>query len=176
MEFKILGPLEVRDDRGQLSLGGGKHRALLALLLIHPNESLSTDRLIAELWGEAPPATAAKILQNHVSQLRRVLGDDRLQTQARAYALRVNPDELDLDRFRQQLEEGKRARAAGDSEQATLLLHEALGIWRGPPLAEFAYEAFAREAIARLEELHVTALIERIDADLALGRDSGPHR
>ena len=74
MDFHILGPLEVRDDRGELSLGGGKQRALLALLLIHPNESLSTDRLIDELWGEQPPPTAAKILQNYVSQLRRVVG------------------------------------------------------------------------------------------------------
>src|SRR6476659_2318367 len=77
MDFRILGPLEVRDDRGGLSLGGGKQRALLALLLIHPNESLSTDLLIDELWPEQPPPTVAKILQNYVSQLRRVLGDDR---------------------------------------------------------------------------------------------------
>ena len=80
MDFHILGPLEVRDDRGEISIGGGKQRALLALLLIHPNESLATDRLIDELWGEEPPPTAAKIIQNHVSQLRRLLGDDRLQT------------------------------------------------------------------------------------------------
>ena len=111
MDFGILGPLEVRDDRGELPIGGGKQRALLALLLIHPNESLSTDALIDELWADEPPPTAAKILQNYVSQLRRVLGDDRLQTQARGYALRVEPGELDLDRFRQQFEEGRRRQA-----------------------------------------------------------------
>src|SRR5690348_18423030 len=83
MHFGILGPLEVRGDRGELPIGGGKQRALLALLLIHANESLSTDTLIDELWTDEPPATAAKILQNYVSQLRRVLGEERLQTQAR---------------------------------------------------------------------------------------------
>src|SRR6185312_9303849 len=120
MDFHILGPLEVRDDDRELLLGGGKQRALLALLLIHPNEALSTDRLVEELWEESPPPTAARILHNYVSQLRRVLGNDRLQTQGRGYALRVEPG--------------------------------------------------AREEIGRLDELHLTALIERIDADLALGR------
>jgi YVTN family beta-propeller protein len=170
MDFCILGPLEVRDDGVELSLGGGKQRALLALLLIHPNESLSTDRLIDELWDEQPPPTAAKILQNYVSQLRRVVGDERLQTQARGYALRVGLGELDVDRFRQVFEEGRRAQAAGDPERASLLLGEALALWRGSPLADFTYEAFAREEIGRLEELHLSALIERMDADLALGR------
>ena len=170
MDFHILGPLEVRDDRGEVSIGGGKQRALLALLLIHPNESLATDRLIDELWGEEPPTTAAKIIQNHVSQLRRVLGNDRLQTLARGYALRVGPGELDVDRFRQRLADGRTAQAAGDPERASLLLREALAMWRGPPLAEFTYEAFAGHEIGRLEELRLSALIERIDVDLALGR------
>ncbi len=111
MDFHILGPLEVRDDRGETaSVGGGKQRSLLALLLIHPNEPLATDRLIDELWGEEPPLTAAKIIQNHVSQLRRVLGDDRLQTLARGYAFRVGPGELDVDRFRQRLADARRRR------------------------------------------------------------------
>ena len=171
MDFCILGPLKVRDDGVELSLGGGKQRALLALLLIHPNESLSTDRLIDELWDEPPPPTAAKILQNYVSQLRRVVGDDRLQTQAGGYALQVGPGELDVDRFRKGFEEGKRAQAAGDAERASLLLHDALALWRGSPLADFAYEPFARDEIARLEDLQLNALIERIDADLALGAD-----
>ena len=170
MDFRILGPLEVRDDGRELPLGGGKQRALLALLLIHPNTSISTDRLIDELWDDQPPPTAGKILHNYVSQLRRVLGDDRLQTQARGYALRVEPGELDLDRFRHSLEEGRRAQAAGDPERASLLLGEALALWRSSPLADFAYEAFARDEIGRLEELHLSASVERIDADLALGR------
>ena len=162
-------PLEVRDQRGAVSLGGGKQRALLALLLIHPNESLSTDRLIDELWGERPPPTAAKILQNYVSQLRRALGDDRLRTQARGYALHVERGELDVDRFKQRFDEGKRAQAAGDPTRASALLRDALALWRGSPLADFAYEPFALHEIGRLEELRLSALVERIDADLALG-------
>jgi DNA-binding SARP family transcriptional activator len=170
MNFGILGPLEVRGDRGELPIGGGKQRALLALLLIHPNESLSTDTLIDALWADEPPPTAAKILQNYVSQLRRVLGDDRLLTQARGYALRVAPGELDLDRFKQRLEEGRRAQAAGDHERASLLLSEALSLWRGSPLADFAYEAFASSEITRLEELHLSAQSEWVEAELGLGR------
>ena len=126
--------------------------------------------MIDELWGEEPPPTAAKIIQNHVSQLRRVLGNDRLQTLARGYALRVGPEELDVDRFRQRLADGRTAEAAGDAERASSLLHEALAMWRGPPLAEFRYEAFAQHEIGRLEELRLNALIERLDVDLALGR------
>ena len=159
-----------RRPRGDVSIGGGKQRALLAFLLIHPNESLPTDRLIDGLWDEEPPPTAAKILQNHVSQLRRVLGDDRLQTLARGYALRVGQGELDVDRFRQRVADGRTAQAAGDPEGASSLLHEALAMWRGPPLSEFTYEAFAQHEIGQLEELRLNALIERIDADLALGR------
>ena len=170
MDFHILGPLEVRDDRGEISIGGGKQRALLALLLIHPNESLATDRLIDELWAGEPPATAAKIIQNHVSQLRRTLGNGRLQTLARGYALRVGPGELDVDRFKQRVADGRTAQAAGDPEGASSLLHEALAMWRGPPLSEFTYEAFAQREIGQLEELRLNALIERLDADLALGR------
>ena len=170
MDFHILGPLEVHDDRGEISIGGGKQRALLALLLIHPNESLATDRLIDELWAGEPPPTAAKIIQNHVSQLRRTLGNGRLQTLARGYALRVGPGELDVDRFKQRVADGRTAQAAGDPEGASSLLHEALAMWRGPPLAEFTYEAFAQREIGQLEELRLNALIERLDADLALGR------
>src|SRR2546423_11700720 len=133
MDFRILGPLEVRGDDGELPLGGRKQRALLALLLIHQNKLLSTDRLIDELWDEQPPPSAAKILQNYVSRLRRVLGDDRLQTQGRGYALRVGPDELDVDRFRERLEAGRRAKAAGDVERAASLLGEALALSRGAP-------------------------------------------
>src|SRR4051794_6810309 len=170
MDYRILGPLEVRDDRGEITLGGGKQRALLVLLLVHANESLSTDRLIDELWPARPPPTAGKILQNYISQLRRVLGADRVLTQARGYALRVEPGELDVDRFRQRFEEGKRARAAGDAERGSSLLRDALLLWRGPPLSDFAYEPFAASEIRRLDELHANVLMECIDAELALGR------
>ncbi len=170
MDFNILGPLEVRDERGKVSLGGGKQRALLALLLIHPNEALSTDGLIDGLWGEQPPPTAAKILQNYVSQLRRALGDDRL---ADARARLCRPGRPERARRRTlpgaAWKRGDGHKAAGDPRRASALLREALSLWRGPPLADFAYESFAREEIGRLEELHLSAVIEWIDAELALG-------
>jgi len=173
MDFRILGPLTVADDDHELPLGGGKQRALLALLLTHPNEVLSSDRLIDDLWGAEAPPTAAKMLQNYVSGLRRALGTNglgtALETRGSGYLLRVRPGERDLDRFEELLERA-RTGLAKDPETAAELLREALGLWRGPPLSEFAYERFAQEEIARLEELRLEAIEERIEADLAVGR------
>jgi DNA-binding SARP family transcriptional activator/ABC-type branched-subunit amino acid transport system substrate-binding protein len=173
MEFRILGALAVADDGHELTLGGGKQRALLALLLTHPNEVLSSDRLIDELWGVEAPPTAAKMLQNYVSQLRRTLGSNGaagvLETRGSGYLLRVRPGERDLDRFEELLERA-RASLGKDPETAAGLLREALALWRGPPLSEFAYERFAQEEIARLEELRLEAIEERVQADLAVGR------
>ena len=173
MDFRILGPLEVLDDERPLDVGGGKQRSVLALLLLHANEVVSSDRLIDELWPDEPPASAAKIIQAHVSRLRKALdgaGDAVLQTRSRGYLLRVEPGQLDLDRFRELLEEGRGVLAVGNAEAAAATLRAALALWRGPPLAEFTYESFAQEEIARLEELRLAALEERIEADLALGR------
>jgi DNA-binding SARP family transcriptional activator/DNA-binding beta-propeller fold protein YncE len=170
MDFRILGSLEVRDDEGrEVVLGAGRQRALLALLLLHENEHLSTERLIDELWGERAPATAAKIVQNHVSQLRRALGDGHLLTSGRGYVLEVEPGSLDLDRFGSLVSEGSTALAGGDPRTASVKLRDALSLWRGAPLAEFAYEPFAQAAIARLEELRLAATEELVDAELALG-------
>jgi DNA-binding SARP family transcriptional activator/ABC-type branched-subunit amino acid transport system substrate-binding protein/DNA-binding beta-propeller fold protein YncE len=173
MDFRILGPLAVADDDRELPLGGGKQRALLALLLTHPNEVLSSDRLIDELWGVEPPPSAAKMLQNYVSGLRRALRTNGagsvLETRGSGYRLRVESGERDLDRFEELLERA-RVTFGTDPQKAAELLREALGLWRGPPLSEFAYEPFAREEIARLEELRLEAIEERIEADLAVGR------
>lgn len=177
MEFRILGPFEVLEGDRRVDIGGNKQRALLAVLLVHANEVVSTDRLMDELWGDSPPPTAAKTLQAHVSRLRRALGEESgsntgglLETHGRGYLLRVEPGQLDADRFRGRLEEGRRALAAGEYERAGNGLHEGLALWRGEPLADFAYESFAQAEIARLEELRVAALEERIEADLAVGR------
>ena len=175
MDFRILGPLEVREDEGEVRLGRGKQRALLALLLLHRDEAISTDRIVDELWGEQPPATAAKIVQNYVLQLRRALedggsADADLITQGRGYLLRVEPGRLDLDRFEALVEAGERALGSGEAAQAAETLREALALWRGPPLADFAYEPFAQAAIERLEDQRLAALERRIEADLALGR------
>jgi WD40 repeat protein/DNA-binding SARP family transcriptional activator len=143
------------------------------LLLLHRNEPIASDRLIDALWGETPPPTAAKVLQNYVGQLRRALDDRggrRLQTLGRAYALRVEDGEVDADRFERLVREGGEALEHQRPADAAARLREALALWRGPPLADVAYESFAQAEIARLEERRAVALEWRIDADLALGR------
>jgi YVTN family beta-propeller protein len=173
MDFRILGPLEVLDEERRLDVGGGKQRSVLAVLLLHANEVVSSDRLIEELWPKEPPPSAAKIVQVHVSRLRKALdgaGEGILRTRGHGYELHVEPGQLDLDRFRRLLEDGREALAANDPDKAGERLRSALALWRGPPLAEFAYDSFAQEEIARLEELHLAALEERIEADLAVGR------
>ena len=170
MEFRILGPLEVWDEGGEVSLGGRKPRALLAVLLLHPNEVVSADRLIDELWGEDSPERAAAALRVNVSRLRKALPQDVLTTRSPGYVIRVEPDELDLHRFERLVDEGRSLLARGLPADASERLREALSLWRGPALADFAYESFAQTAIARLEEIRLAAVELRIDADLALGR------
>ena len=159
MEFRILGPLEVVDEGSPIPLGGARQRAVLALLLTRPNQVVSTDRLIDDLWGAEQPRTAANTLQYYVSQLRKLLGADRIETRPPGYAIRVEQGELDLEQFETLVQRG-------DPDA----LREALALWRGPPLADFAYESFARDETARLEELRLIALERRIDADLEAGR------
>jgi DNA-binding SARP family transcriptional activator len=166
MDFRLLGPLEVVERDRPLALGGVKQRSLLAILLLEANALVSTDRLIDQLWGATPPATCGKSIQVYVSRLRKELGDGRLATRAPGYVLRVDPSELDLARFEQLAAEARRA----DPETAARKLRDALALWRGPPLADLAYEPFAQAEIARLEELRLAVLEQRIDADLALGR------
>ncbi len=170
MEFRILGPIEATEDGHLVTLGAAKQRALLAVLLLHANEVVSSDRIVDQLWGERAPTKAAKSVQVYVSQLRRLLGEGRLETEGRGYLLRVEPGELDADRFQALLEEGREAHEAGAAARAAETLRTALDLWRGTPLADVAYEQFAQAEIARLEELRLSALEERIEADLALGR------
>ena len=174
MEYKILGPLEVLDDGRPLALGGTRQRALLALFLLHPNEVLSTDRVLDELWGEHPPESGAKAVQVAVSQLRKALqgapgADGVLVTRAPGYMLRVRESELDRERF-ESLVAG--ASADDDPTARAAMLREALALWRGPPLADLTYAPFAQASIARLEEARLAAIGDRIDADLDLGRHS----
>ena len=164
MEFRILGPLEVARNGAVITIGGGKQRALLALLLLRRNQIVPTDALIEELWHGSPPATAGKIVQLYVSRLRKALGDDVLVTRSPGYTLRVEPEEVDADRAERLLAEGRRALAEGVPAAAASSLREALGLWRGPPFADFAYEDFAQQEIGRLEEVRLAALEERIEA------------
>jgi peptide/nickel transport system substrate-binding protein len=166
LEFRILGPFEVVRDGGLLELPAGKPRALLAILLLHPGEVVSVDTLVDELWGEQPPPTAAKNVQGYVARLRKTLGDDALVTQAPGYALRADGQWLDAARFQELVEEARHEDPAVAAER----LRDALSLWRGPPLADFTYESFAQDDIRRLQDLRLTALEDRIEADLALGR------
>jgi len=168
LEFRILGPVEVTDDGAPLQLGGQKQRALLALLLLNPNRVVSTDRIMDALWGEQLPRTAATSLQNFVSQLRKLLGSDVLVTKPPGYQLRVAADQLDLEKFVHLVEESRGEPAA----ERTTTLRRALALWRGPPLADLGFEAFAQSEIARLEELRLAALEDRVEAELESGRHS----
>ena len=170
MEFRILGPLEVWDGGREVSLGGPRPRALLAVLLLCPNEVVPADRLVDELWGDESPDRAAAALRVNVSRLRKALARDVLTTRSPGYLIRVEQDALDLHRFERMVDEGRSLLAGGLAADASQRLREALSLWRGPALADFAYESFAQAATARLEEIRLAALELRIDADLALGR------
>lgn len=167
MEFRLLGPLEVFEDDRQVTPRRAKQRGLLAVLLLHANEPVATDLLIEGLWGERPPETALTALHGHISALRKLFGAGRIETRPPGYLLRVEPGELDLDRFDTLVAE---ARTSADVGQRSLRLRAALGLWRGEPLADFRYEAFAQADIARLDERRLATLEDAIDAELTGGR------
>jgi DNA-binding SARP family transcriptional activator len=176
MRFAILGPLEANDGERPVALGGDKQRALLALLLIHANRTVSAERLIDELWDERPPQTAAKTLQVHVSRLRKVLaplgsgGEGVVVTRTHGYELTVPPESIDAMRFERLVGEARAALATSRFGPAVSSLEDALSLWRGPALDEFAYTRAAQTEITRLEELRLGAREDLIEAKLALGR------
>src|SRR5262249_4548036 len=150
--------------------GGAKQRALLALLLLDANRPVSRDRLIDGLWGESPPPSASATFDTHLSRLRQALGDgDLILRQPPGYLIRVEPDELDLDRFERR---GEAATGLPGAQDRALLLDEALALWRGPALADLQSEPFAGVESHQLEERRLTALEQRIDADLDTGAGS----
>lgn len=177
MDYRVLGSLDVIDGERVVHLGPPKQRALLAVLLLDANRAVSLDRLIDMLWGDQPPPRATASLQIYVSKLRRALEPEReprtpaqvLVTRPPGYLLRVGPDEVDAWRFEAAAAEGHRLLLAGRTLSARTALVDALGLWRGDALSEFAYDDFARSAIVRWEELRHTATEDRIEADLALG-------
>jgi DNA-binding NarL/FixJ family response regulator/DNA-binding SARP family transcriptional activator len=173
VEYRILGPLEVVDEGEPVPLGRLKERLVLAVLLLHANELVSRERLIDELWGESPPPTAKKAVNVYVSQLRKALtrnGDNPIATDDGGYRIRVGADELDVACLRQLLVSARERAAAGELEAAVELLREALALWRGPTLAGLLLESHGRDEVAQLDELRLTALMDRIDCDLALVR------
>src|SRR6188472_1641459 len=166
LEFRILGPFEVSNETGPVALGGPKQRGLLAILVLEAGRVVPTDRLIDLLWGEEAPKSATASLQNAVGRLRRALGPDVLETRAPGYVLHVRQDQIDARRFERTLT-GVRELPASERRQR---LDDALALWRGPALAEFAFDDFAQAETRRLEELRLVARDERIEADLELGR------
>ncbi|HEU5490978.1 MAG TPA: BTAD domain-containing putative transcriptional regulator [Gaiellaceae bacterium] len=169
LEVRLLGPIEVERAGMPVALGGPKPRALLAALALETGRVVSVDRLVEALWPGDPPETAAHAVQVYVSQLRKALGSV-LTTRVPGYVLELAPEHVDVHRFTRLAQEGRAALAGGDPVAAEGAMREALGLWRGPALADFLYEPFAQTEIARLEELRTVVLEERIEADLALGR------
>jgi YVTN family beta-propeller protein len=161
--------MEVRIDGLVTPLGGPKQRAVLAMLLLRANDVVSRDRLIDGIWGERPPPAAQRSLDSYVSRLRTILGPDRIERRSPGYVIRLEPGELDYEQFETLLEQGRAAAAVGDTSEASDALRRALGLWRGPALADLTYEPFAAEEAERLEQRRLLAVEERIDADLALG-------
>lgn len=168
MEFRILGPLEVLEGDAVLEVSGQRQRGLLALLLLHANQVVSSSRLIEELWPDEASESHAGALQASVSRLRKALGGsaESIVTLPTGYVIKLAAEQLDLDRFERLVREA----ADAEPQEAAERLREALALWRGPALADFAYEPFAQAAIGRLEEMHLLAIEMRIDVDLALGR------
>jgi DNA-binding SARP family transcriptional activator/streptogramin lyase len=172
MEFRILGPLEVLDENGPVPLGTLKERVVLAVLLLHTNEVVSRERLIDELWGASPPPTAKKAVSVYLSKLRKTLargGEDPITPAAGGYRIAVEPEQLDAARAQRFIADAAERTAAGDLDASAQLFRDALALWRGPTLAGITLESQGRDDVARLDELRLTALMDRIDCDLAQG-------
>ncbi|GAA4193560.1 BTAD domain-containing putative transcriptional regulator [Streptosporangium oxazolinicum] len=168
MDFSVLGPVEVRSDHRPLPLGGSKQRALLAMLLHHANRSVGDDLMTDALWSGSPPKTAGNNLRLYASRIRRALGHDRILRRHGGYLLVVHPGELDVHRFQSLAKEGRDALLHGDHHEAADLLHQALRLWRGPPYADLRFVEDLSGEAARLEELRLSTLEDRVEADLAV--------
>jgi DNA-binding SARP family transcriptional activator len=171
VELRVLGPLELTRSDGPAGLSAPKPRALLAALAIGRGSTLTTDQLIDDLWGESPPASAQKLLQVYVAQLRRILPAGlSIVTRRSGYALEADPATVDAVRFERLVGEGRAALRADNSALAASILTRALALWRGPAYADVRYEPFAQQEVERLERMRDQALEDRIEADLRLGR------
>ena len=172
--FRLVGPLEVRHDGVLLPIAAAKQRVLVAVLALAADEPVTIERLITCLWGEQPPASARNTLQNYVLRLRRTLQADTepvpLINSAAGYRLAVDPDTVDVHRFRALVRSARSSAAAGEPESAAALLDEALTLWRGEPLADVPSDILRREVLPGLAELRLAALEQRIDLDLDLGK------
>jgi predicted ATPase/DNA-binding SARP family transcriptional activator len=171
LEFGLLGPLSVNRDGAPVEVGPRKERTVLLCLLLDVNAVVTTDRISEQVWGDCPPATAKKLIQLYVSHLRERLGRDSIATVPGGYRAEIAPEALDSTRFETLLRDGRAALAAGNAQLAQALFGRALGLWRGPALADLAYDEVAAAEAARLEELRIDCLEERLSALLALGEN-----
>jgi DNA-binding SARP family transcriptional activator len=171
VDFRVLGLLEVVHDGREIELRAAKHRMLVAALALHPNQVIPAERLIEFLWGGAPPASAANTLQGYISNVRRALAGEVIETRPPGYVLAVDADRVDAVRFERLVADGRRALQAGDPAQAGVAFTRALSLWRGPALADFAYEEFAQAEATRLEELRLVTYEHLLEAELAVGND-----
>ena len=170
VDYRVLGPLEVHRAGERIEPKSPKQRALLLDLLVHRGRSVSRDRLIDDLWGEDPPATAPGVLQNYVSALRRLLGPEAIQTVGAGYALAIEAGQADADRFEHLIERARAARLAGDAGAIQRHCSAALALWRGDPWVDVAYEPFARASIAQLDALRAEAVELQLEAEMLAGR------
>jgi DNA-binding SARP family transcriptional activator len=171
MEYRVLGPLEIHAAGGEKhALGGAMQQSVLASLLLRAGQTVALERLVDDLWDE-PPETAARTIQAYVSRLRHELPKGAIESRPGGYRLVLDDGDLDLETFERRAEEGHRALAAGQHEEAGRLLRSALALWRGPALAGLTSEALRRQA-ERLEELRLTVLEDRFEADLGCAREA----
>jgi DNA-binding SARP family transcriptional activator/tRNA A-37 threonylcarbamoyl transferase component Bud32 len=172
VEFRVLGSIEVFEEgNGSITLGGPKQQVVLAHLLLRANHLVPADVLIDEVWGEEPPVTARNALQSYASHLRKALGAERLEGSRAGYRLRAEPSELDATRFQSLVRDARRLLPI-DAQAAVGAFDRALALWRGPAFADLATEPSLRAEAARLEELRLGALEDRIEAQLAIGQDA----
>ena len=172
MDFRLLGPLEVRRADRIVPLGGYRQRFVLGVLLLHAEQAVSTDRLVDAVWGEEPPRTARKTLQVYISRLRQLLGPETITSTPNGYVLHAKPDSLDVHRFESLAAEGRRL-VASDPAAAAGSFRRALALWRGMPWGELGYEEAIRPEAQRLRELRLSVLEDRVSADLESGRAPG---
>ena len=169
-DYRLLGSIDVWRAGERLELRQAKQRAVLAILLVNVNQAVSTDQLVDGLWPERPPGRPQTAIQGYISELRKLLGPTNIETTAGGYVLHAESDQVDANRFERLVREGRDALATDQIEQADSRLREALDLWRGPALADFTYEAWAQQEIARLEELRLVAREHSIEAQLLLSK------
>ena len=172
IRFHALGPLAVFVDEEEVELGRGNERTLLALLVLNAGRPLSSDAIIDALWGERPPPTAPEMVRNYIVRARKRIGDDAIETLPSGYRLRPDPDSIDWVRFERLATEGAQALERNEPKEALERFEDALSLWRGRPLPELDVAHTGQNAIARLEELQLRVVEDRVDAELELGRSS----